>query len=85
MKYYYVVILAIGAVAAIVTITIFYQQMQLDAEATNFINNMLTTWKTTNGDTGYEAISSIMLTSYFKDKVKEAIKDSESDIVNVLI
>ena len=79
-KYYYVIILAIGAVAAIITISIFYQQMQIDAEATEFINNALTNWKLTNGDRGYAAIESILLTSDFKDKIKDAISNSKTDI-----
>jgi hypothetical protein len=41
---------------------------------------MLYNWKNTNGDKGYEAISSIVLTSEFKNNVKEAIKGSKSDI-----
>lgn len=79
-KYYYVIILAIGAVAAIITISIFYQQMQIDAEATEFINNSLTTWKMTNGETGYNVIQSIVTTSDFKGKIKQAIQDSDSEI-----
>jgi len=54
--------------------------MQLDAEATEFINNSLTNWKLTNGDRGYAAIESILLTSDFKDKIKDAISNSKTDI-----
>jgi hypothetical protein len=79
-KLKYALIIGAGAGAALIVTIIYYQQMQLDAEAIQFINNMLTTWKTTNGNNGYEAISSILLTSDFKDKVKEALKESDSDI-----
>ena len=77
---YYAIIIGVGAVAAIITILIFYQQMQLEAQATEFINNALTSWKVTNGDTGYTAIESIMLTTDFKDKVKEALGKSKTDM-----
>ena len=77
---YYAIIIGVGAVAAIVTTFLFYQQMQLEAEATDFINNSLNNWKITNGDTGYAVIESIMLTTDFKDKVKEALAKSKTDM-----
>jgi hypothetical protein len=63
----------------VVTIFFWYQEMQVDAEVTEAIDNFLVAWKDTNGDKGYEAISSIVLTSEFKDKTKKAIKDSKSE------
>jgi len=76
---YIVLIVGVGLIATVVTMFFWYQEMQLDAQATEAIDNLLFVWKDTNGDKGYEAISSIVLTSEFKDKTKKAIKDSKSD------
>lgn len=76
---YVVLIVGVGLIATVVTMFFWYQEMQLDAQVTEAINNFLFTWKEKNGDKGYEAISSIVLTSEFKDKTKKAIKDSKSD------
>ena len=76
---YIVLIVGVGLIATGVTIFFWYQEMQLDAQVTEAIDNFLVSWKDTNGDKGYEAISSIVLTSEFKDKTKKAIKDSKSD------
>ena len=76
---YIVLIIGVGLIATVVTMFFWYQEMQLDAQVTEAIDNFLVSWKDTNGDKGYEAISSIVLTSEFKDKTKKAIKDSKSD------
>lgn len=76
---YIVLIVGVGLIATVGTMFFWYQEMQLDAEVTEAIDNFLFAWKDTNGDKGYEAISSIVLTSEFKDKTKKAIKDSKSD------
>jgi hypothetical protein len=76
---YIVLIVGVGLIAVVVTTFFWYQEMQLDAQVTEGIDRMLDTWKTTNGEEGYEAFSSVVSTSEFRDKAKQAIKEGKTE------
>jgi hypothetical protein len=88
---YYVIILAVAAVAVIVTSWWYFEAQALERETVDFIDGFLAGWRETNGNNGYTAIESIMLSSDFKEQAKEAIKksatemDKRHNLVNVIM